>query len=150
MKTETSRRGWQSALIAGTTATVLTISGALAADATDSAGQWSVAERDGRLEAKRGAVVMLAWQVAPLANPAGGEKFADAGAFLHPLCTPSGFDCTTIQPKDHLHHLGLWWPWKYVEFEGKKHNTWEMQEGEGAHIPRGAKQLSGGPDKVEW
>jgi len=133
--------------MAGIAAVFLTIGGALAAD---SAGAWSAAERDGRVEAKRGDTLMLAWQVAPLAHPAGGEKFAAASAFLHPLCTPSGFECTTIQPKDHLHHLGLWWPWKFVEVDGKRYNTWEIQEGQGAHVACTAKQLSAGPDKVEW
>jgi len=146
MNTQTSRSGWQTTLT-GTTAIFLTIFGALAAEP---AGQWTSVERDGRLEAKRGDTLMLAWQVAPMAHPAGGEKFADASAFLHPLCTPSGFDCTTIQPPDHLHHLGLWWPWKFVEVDGKRYNTWEMQEGQGTHVSRGGKLLSDGPDKVEW
>ena len=118
--------------------------------AAETADQWSAAERDGRIEAKRGDNRMLAWQVASLAHPAGGAKFAAASAFLHPLCTPSGFVCTTVQPPDHLHHLGLWWPWKFVEVDGKRYNTWEIQEGQGAHLARTAKQLSGGPDKLEW
>lgn len=146
MRKPTSKQGWQAATI-GTTAFFLTITGALAAEP---AGAWSAAERDGRVEAKHGDHLMLAWQVAPLVHPAGGGKFAMASAFLHPLCTPSGFVCTTVQPPDHLHHLGLWWPWKFVEIDGKPYNTWEMQEGQGAHVGRTAKLLSGGPDKVEW
>jgi len=146
MKKTMNTCGWQAAA-AGTAAIILTIHGALAAE---SSGAWSAAERDGRVEAKRGDKLMLAWQVAPLAHPAGGAKFAEAGAFLHPLCTPSGFVCTTVQPPDHLHHLGLWWPWKFVEVDGKRFNTWEIQEGQGAHVARAAKPLSGGPDKGEW
>ncbi len=141
-----SKLGWQAAAI-GTTAFMLTTIGAAAAE---TAGAWSAVERDGRVEATCGNHLMLAWQVAPMAHPAGGEKFAAASAFLHPLCTPSGFVCTTVQPPDHLHHLGLWWPWKFVEVDGKRYNTWEMQEGQGAHVGRTAKQLSGGPDKLAW
>lgn len=89
----------------------------------------------------------FAWQARPLSAPKGGEKFAGS-AFLHPLRTPSGFEWTTIQPADHLHHFGLWWPWKYIEVDGAKYNCWEIQEGQGAHVARCAKSLSNG--KQEW
>ena len=49
-----------------------------------------------------------------------------------------------------MHHLGIWWPWKYVEVGGRKYVTWEMQQGEGAHQARTAKVLSTGADKAEW
>lgn len=110
---------------------------------------WLAAERDGRIEARRGDALILAWQIKPLANPVGGVKFAGS-AFLHPLRTPSGFEWTTIQPDDHKHHLGLWWPWKYIEVDGVKYNCWEIQDGQGAHIARSAKQLPGTPDRLEW
>ena len=32
----------------------------------------------------------------------------------------------------------------------RKYNCWEIQEGEGAHVARGAKLLSDGPDRLEW
>jgi hypothetical protein len=98
-------------------------------------------ERDGRIEAKLGEHAVLTWQAKPLANPAGSEKFAGS-AFLHPLRTPAGFEWTSIQPADHLHHFGLWWPWKYIEVDGAKYNCWEIQEGQGAHVARTAKTLS--------
>jgi hypothetical protein len=69
---------------------------------------------------------------------------------LNPLRTPAGFEWTTIQPADHLHHFGLWWPWKYIEVEGAKYNCWEIQEGQGAHVARTAKTLSSGPDGGAW
>jgi hypothetical protein len=62
----------------------------------------------------------------------------------------AGFEWTAIQPPDHLHHLGLWWPWKYIEVDGAKYNCWEIQEGQGAHVARGLKTLSNGPDTLEW
>jgi len=93
--------------------------------------------------------LLFAWQAAPLANPAGGKKFA-ASAFIHPFSTPGGFQLTTLQPSDHLHHLGLWWPWKFIEVDGKKFNTWEIQEGQGAHAARSVKTLSNKPGQAEW
>ena len=117
--------------------------------AADQAGKWTAAEQNGRIEATYGETLIFAWQKQPLENPSGGQKFAGS-AFLHPLRTPSGFEWTTIQPKDHLHHFGLWWPWKYIEVEGKKFNCWEIQEGQGAHVARGVKSLANGPDRLVW
>ncbi len=102
-----------------------------------------------RLEFRNGENLILGWQRQPLSNPAGGGKFA-ASAFLHPLRTPAGFECTTIQPSDHLHHLGIWWPWKFIEVDGAKFNCWEIQEGQGAHVARSVKILSNKPDLAEW
>jgi hypothetical protein len=102
-----------------------------------------------RPEFRQDGKLLFAWQATPLANPEGGEKFA-ASAFIHPFSTPGGFACTTIQPSDHLHHLGLWWPWKFIEVDGKKFNTWEIQEGEGAHVARSVKTLSNKPGHAEW
>lgn len=104
---------------------------------------------DARLEFQHGGKTILEWQKTPLANPKGGEKFA-VSAFIHPLRTPAGFECTTIQPSDHLHHLGLWWPWKFVEVDGRKFNTWEIQEGQGAHVARSVKNISNEPGRAAW
>ena len=113
------------------------------------AQEWSTVESGGRVEARRGGNLLLAWQGVPLEKPAGGAKLAGS-AFLHPLRTPSGFEWTTIQPADHLHHFGLWWPWKYIEVGGKQYNCWEIQEGQGAHIARSVKQLASPPESPEW
>jgi hypothetical protein len=102
-----------------------------------------------RLEFRRSGNVIFGWQPEALVNPAGGEKFA-ASAFVHPLRTPGGFECTTIQPSDHIHHLGLWWPWKFIEVAGNKFNCWEIQEGQGAHVARRVKTISNEPARAEW
>ena len=114
-----------------------------------SAENWSVAEHEGRMEVRGDAGLVLAWQSKTLANPIGGEKFGSS-AFLHSLRTPSGFEWTTIQPADHLHHLGLWWPWKYIEVDGAKYNCWEIQEGQGAHTAKSVKSLTHKPGRLEW
>ena len=112
-------------------------------------GKWKSAERDGRLEVRDGDAVVFAWQSTPLAQPKGGAKFASS-AFLHPLRTPSGFEWTTIQPDDHKHHFGLWWPWKYIEVNGKKYNCWEIQAGQGRHVARGAKSIPADAGALAW
>ncbi len=115
------------------------------AEATPLAGR----ETGGRLEASLGDQVAAAWQVKPLADAKGGAKFAGS-AFLHPLRTPSGFECTAIQPADHLHHFGLWWPWKFIGVDDVKSNTWEIQELQGAHRAVSAKILDSSPGKTTW
>ncbi len=122
--------GYYKAIGAAALASWMIGTGAMAAE---QAGKWTTAEKDGRFEAYYGEALMLGWQAAPLAKPVGGEKFAGS-AFLHPLRTPAGFEWTTIQPDDHKHHFGLWWPWKYIEVDGAKYNCWEIQEGQGAHM----------------
>lgn len=112
-------------------------------------GAWSSTQHDGRLEATHNGALVFGWQIAPMAQPKGGPKFASS-AFLHPLRTPAGFEWTQIQPSDHLHHLGLWWPWKYVEVEGKKSLTWELQQGEGAHVARDVKSVPSEPGTLSW
>lgn len=116
---------------------------------TAAAQQWTTGETDGRLEAKLDGKTVFAWQAKPMEKPVGGEKFRGS-AFLHPLRTPSGFEWTACQPADHLHHFGLWWPWKFIEVDGAKYNTWEIQEGQGGHFARSVKTLSGGSGKQEW
>lgn len=87
---------------------------------------------------------VLRYQAAPLANPVGNEKFpADkfqASHFIHPLKTPSGFVITEIQPEDHLHHFGVWWPWKMIQNGDRALITWELQREEGFVRSTGAKK----------
>ena len=59
------------------------------------AAGFAVAENAGRIEVRDGDTLVLGWQAAPLARPVGGERFAGS-AFIHPLCTPAGFEVTTI------------------------------------------------------
>lgn len=116
------------------------------AGAEDAEG-WESLERDGRVEACLDGEALLAWQLEPLASPVGGAKFA-ASAFLHPLRTPAGFEWTCIQPADHRHHFGVWWPWKFVEVDGERANCWEIQAGEGAQLARGTRVVEEGPGRL--
>lgn len=104
---------------------------------------------EGFIGVASGGETVFSWRTSPLSSPSGGEKFA-ASAFIHPLRTPAGFELTTIQPSDHLHHFGVWWPWKYIEVNGVKHNTWEIQEGQGGHAAKSAKLLSSKKGVHTW
>lgn len=89
-----------------------------------------VEKKDGTLFLSSDGNELLSYQFQPLENPAGGDKFKGSN-FIHPLKTPSGFCVTDSQPSDHLHHFGLWWPWKKIKVDGREIITWELQKGEG-------------------
>ncbi len=86
---------------------------------------------------------LISYQAEPMKNPKGGEGFKGSD-FIHPLKTPSGFTITELQPADHLHHFGLWWPWKYVSKEGQKVLFWELQRGKGRVEARGGEKSGNG------
>jgi len=86
--------------------------------------------KTGQLAVLEGDHAGLTYQTGRCVTPKGGERFASSD-FIHPLRTPAGFVLTDFQPNDHLHHLGLWWPWKYLKVDGRQINCWEMQRGEG-------------------
>jgi len=111
--------------------------------------QWASEVTDGVATASFGDAPQVAYQIATLSHPKASEAFLPS-AFLHPLHTPAGFQWTAAIPADHIHHLGLWWPWKYITVDGKKYNCWELQAGQGAHHAVGSKVISAGPDAIEW
>jgi hypothetical protein len=82
-----------------------------------------------------GDAAVLHYQAEPLSDPKGSRQISadkfKASHFIHPLKTPSGFVLTESQPWDHLHHFGLWWPWKYIQNGDRKLVTRELQAGEG-------------------
>lgn len=73
---------------------------------------------------------LVGYQLRPMLAPKGGDRFKGSN-FIHPLKTPSGFTVTALQPADHLHHFGLWWPWKKIKVDGREIICWELQKGEG-------------------
>jgi hypothetical protein len=58
--------------------------------------------------------------------PAGVSAYYRRSGFIHPLWSPSGAVLTTIQPKDHYHHYGIWNPWTKTSFEGKEIDFWNL------------------------
>ena len=105
---------------------------------------FATTDKDGAVQIAFDGHPLAAWQWKTLADPKGGEKFP-VSAYLHPVRTVSGFPVTALQPKDHLHHLGVWWPWKMVEVDGQSYITWEMQEGQGRHFSEKPPVVEAGP-----
>lgn len=98
---------------------------------------------DGALTVTVGGKKLISYQAKPMEQPKGGDRFKGSN-FIHPLKTPAGFTVTDLQPGDHLHHLGLWWPWKYVEVGGRKILCWELQKGDGIIRAQGATRTANG------
>jgi glucose/arabinose dehydrogenase len=96
-----------------------------------------------QLVVRLGTAELFRYQVAPMSKPQGGEAFKGSN-FFHPVRTPSGFAVTALQPADHLHHFGLWWPWKYIKSGDRKINCWELQNGEGLVVTRELLRHRGG------
>jgi len=109
--------------------------------------EFKVENQNGKIEISDHGKLVFGWQHQALGQALGGSKFS-ASAFLHPVATPSGFDLTRIQPGDHWHHFGVWWPWKLIAVDGKKFNTWELQHGQGRHHAISAKVTSQSDDEV--
>ncbi len=122
---------------------------AFAISITTAYAQWASELKDGVAVASFGGTPQVAYQIDTLGHPKASEAFLPS-AFLHPLHTPAGFQWTASMPSDHVHHLGLWWPWKYMTVDGKKYNGWELQNGQGAHHAVGAKVVENGPDAIVW
>ena len=120
---------------------------ALSLSTAPTRADFTVSTENGRIEIKDDQQLVFGWQQSPIKNPVGGKKFTGS-AFIHPLCTPSGFQLTRIQPDDHKHHFGVWWPWKHLKVADKKYNTWEVQQGQGRHVGVTAIVKSKSPDEV--
>ena len=119
-------------LIAGL---IMTALGGAAETVVKESGESLMVLHDGNL--------LFEYQAQPMTHTKGGEKFKGSN-FIHPLNTPSGFCVTDLQPDDHLHHFGLWWPWKKIRVDGREIITWELQEGEGLIEARGATPTDAG------
>ncbi len=71
---------------------------------------------------------VLQYNYGMIAPPGGASKAYERSGFIHPVWSPAGEELTTIHPKDHLHHLGIWNPWTLTEFEGRKVDFWNLKD----------------------
>ncbi|MCF7955433.1 MAG: PmoA family protein [Phycisphaerae bacterium] len=115
------------------------------ANALPSADGLEISIAGEKLVISAGSVDLVTYQQKPMTKPKGSDKFKGSN-FIHPLKTPAGFCLTDLQPNDHLHHFGLWWPWKYLEAEGRKVLYWELQQGEGIIEAQGIVNTAKTPD----
>lgn len=87
---------------------------------------------------------VLQYNYAPVNAPAGVDPAYGRGGFIHPAYSPAGKVLTTIQPKDHYHHYGIWNPWTRMEYGGKVYDLWNLGDKQGTVRPRGFEDKTGG------
>ncbi|MDR2915289.1 MAG: PmoA family protein [Tannerella sp.] len=63
--------------------------------------------------------------------PAGVDPSYGRSGFIHPAYSPDGNILTTIQPKDHYHHYGIWNPWTRIMYDGKTYDLWNIGDKQG-------------------
>ena len=63
--------------------------------------------------------------------PEGVDPIFRRSGFIHPLYTPDGLVVTSIQPRDHYHHYGIWNPWTVTQIEGREVDFWNLAKGQG-------------------
>jgi len=68
---------------------------------------------------------VMSYNHAIVPAPEGAGSHHDRSGYIHPAFSPQGVLVTNDFPKKHVHHHGIWFPWKYAEFEGRKVNFWE-------------------------
>ena len=71
---------------------------------------------DSALTISSGNQPLLTYQFKTIYPPKGIDTNYKRSGFIHPLYAPHGQVLTTIQPKDHYHHYGIWNPWTHTFF----------------------------------
>lgn len=74
---------------------------------------------------------VLQYNYAVTLPPKGVDIAYMRSGYIHPAYSPSGNILTTIQPKDHYHHYGIWNPWTRVEYNGKLYDLWNLRDRKG-------------------
>ena len=91
----------------------------------------SVSQSDSVISIHARGQELLVFHKASVGPPEGASELYTRSAFIHPLRSLSGEVLTVIQPKDHLHHMGIWNPWTDTVFEGRKVDFWNLGAGQG-------------------
>lgn len=94
---------------------------------------------------KRNEKTILQYNYAHVEPPEGIDKAYGRSGFIHPLYSPGGNTLTTIQPKDHYHHYGIWNPWTRILYDGKTYDLWNLKDKQGTVRASGVEHLYEGP-----
>lgn len=99
-------------------------------------------ENTGRaLIVKKDGKNVLQYNYAVTYPPAGVDKSYQRSGFIHPAYSPKGNILTTIQPKDHYHHYGIWNPWTKIEYDGHLYDLWNLRDKKGTVRAKDVKNI---------
>ncbi|WP_106832114.1 DUF6807 domain-containing protein [Parabacteroides pacaensis] len=84
---------------------------------------------------------VLQYNYAVTYPPAGVDLSYQRSGFIHPAYSPKGNVLTTIQPKDHYHHYGIWNPWTKIEYDGHLYDLWNLRDKKGTVRAKDVKNI---------
>lgn len=76
--------------------------------------------------------------------PSGADPSYGRSGFIHPAYSPGGNVLTTIQPKDHYHHYGIWNPWTRIMYDGNMYDLWNLRDKQGTVKARNIERVYSG------
>ncbi len=91
----------------------------------------SVFNSDGAFILKKSHRNVLRYNASTLMPPPGEDEAFRRSGFVHPLFAPNGAVLTEIQPKDHIHHYGIWNPWAKTTFQAEEVDFWNLKKRQG-------------------
>ena len=89
-------------------------------------------------------VPVLQYNYAITYPPVGVDISYQRSGFIHPAYSPKGNILTTIQPKDHRHHYGIWNPWTRIEYNGELYDLWNLGDKKGTVRAEGIEKIYSG------
>lgn len=108
-------------------------------------GGITTALENGGLVIRAGGRPVLNYQYETVYPPQGVDTAFKRSGFIHPLWSPEGKVLTTIQPRDHYHHYGIWNPWTHTAFRGDTIDFWNLYQREGTVRFAGFSEKESGP-----
>lgn len=90
-----------------------------------------VEDKNGAITLKKNGAKVISYVHKITMPPAGADPAYQRSGFIHPAYSPSGNVLTTIQPKDHYHHYGIWNPWTHLDYQGKIYDLWNLRDKQG-------------------
>jgi len=98
---------------------------------TSSSPAMNIEDTQKTLIVKKEGKNVLQYNYTFVAPPDGVDKSYGRSGFIHPAYSPEGNILTTIQPKDHYHHYGIWNPWTRVMYDNKMYDLWNIGDKQG-------------------
>lgn len=105
----------------------------------------SASLENGGLIIRKGDRPVLNYQYETMYPPSGVDTAYKRSGFIHPLWSPEGKILTTVQPRDHYHHYGIWNPWTHTEFRGDTIDFWNLYQRQGTVRFAGFTEKESGP-----
>lgn len=109
---------------------VFELASAVSGSPSDTPGITTELENGG-LVIRAGDRPVLNYQYETVYPPKGVDTVYKRSGFIHPLWSPEGKVLTTIQPRDHYHHYGIWNPWTHTAFRGDTIDFWNLSQRQG-------------------